>query len=458
MSPLNILKATVSWMKSNHKAIFVVLAGLVVFAVLNVLMLQTNYELWTNPKVGFYSAFHKGFQFSGFDGHTYIVVSKWRPLFTLFRHPLLAAFMWPLSTLNEWLKEPTGMNCAIIIVAIVWTLVSTCSWVLLHRLIHRVVGLGTWASLLLCAYFYGFAYVMMATFVPDHMILSMTLLLLTLWWACKAEKEGRTLAMRKALLLTFITTGISTTNCVKIWLIDMLSQWQLRTLKSMFLRSLCYLIPLALIAGAYVWQENTTQKEDASMAQRIVEKRKERDSKFAETIKKKEEKQSSREQNQSAGIKLFEWTDTSIDRIPLLVENIFGEGLILHEDHLMEDANVNRPVFVTYRHKWYYAIECAIVVMFLMGVWIARRERLMWMLIAVMAFDALLHLGFRFAASDVYIMTAHWGFIIPIATAYLLRSVRHDRLIFNGILTVVALLTAFLWLHNATLIAQHILG
>ena len=194
------------------------------------------------------------------------------------------------------------------------------------------------------------------------------------------------------------------------------------------------------------------------MSQRIEEKRKERDKNFAEKVKQKEEQENDRRQNQSANIRLFEWTDTSIDRIPLLVENVFGEGFILHEDHLLEDANVNRPIFVTYRHWWYYAIEATIAILFIMGVWIAHKERLMWMLLAIMAFDAILHLGFRFAASDVYIMSAHWAFIIPVATAYLLRTVRSNRLVFNGILTCVALLTAFLWLHNATLIAQHILG
>lgn len=433
------------------------LSGFMVFCALNLLMLQTNYELWTNPKMGFYSAFHNGFDFSGFDGHIYIVVSKWRPLFTLFRHPLLAVMMWPLATANDFLMPATGMNCAIIIVAVVWTLLSLCSWMLLHRLINKVVGLGVWTSLLLCFFYFGFAYVMMATFVPDHMIISMTLLLLTLVLACRADAKGTTMPAWQSLLLAFVSMGVSTTNCVKIWLVDMQSHLRRATLRQAFMRSLCYFVPVIIMGGLYVLQLNTTQADDHAYAKQVERDKIASNQTFAKKAMDKAKQENARHKQQTVNVKLFEWTDTSIDRLPLVIENIFGEGLILHEDHLLEDANVNRPVFVEYRHWWYYAIEGVIVCLFVCGVWCGRHERLMWMLLGILAFDALLHLGFRFAASDVYIMTAHWAFIMPVAVGCLFRRVSTNRLFFRGLLVIVGVLTLFLWYHNVSLLVHHIL-
>ena len=69
---------------SRHKeTLLVALIGFVIIVALNVMMLQYHYAPWTNPKVGFWSAFWNRFEISGFDPYTYIVVSKWRTLYVL---------------------------------------------------------------------------------------------------------------------------------------------------------------------------------------------------------------------------------------------------------------------------------------------------------------------------------------------------------------------------------------
>ena len=74
----------------HRETLLVALLGFVIVVALNIMMLQYHYAPWTNPKVGFWSAFWNRFEVSGFDPYTYIVVSKWRPLYVLSRHPLLA--------------------------------------------------------------------------------------------------------------------------------------------------------------------------------------------------------------------------------------------------------------------------------------------------------------------------------------------------------------------------------
>lgn len=439
--------------------VFVGLVGMIVFAALNVLMLQTNYNLWTNPKVGFWSAFQKGFEFSGFDQHTYIIVSSWRPLYTHLRHPLLADMVWPLSELNSWLMNEWHMNFAIIIVAVVWTLLSTVAWMLFYR-IMRLTGLVLREALLLCFLFFGFAYVMLVTFVPDHMLLTMTVLLLTLYLTGKAQEEGRQLAVWKSLVLYFVGMGITTTNSVKIWMIDMFAAAKpdRGMCRRLFQRSLLYFIPTLVMAGLYLYQEKTVIAEEHRSAERQVRLHMQKDSVFRKKELARVELHGKANSNQIAEGQLFQYTNTEISRGRSLTDNIFGEGLQLHEDYLLKDANLEkRPIFVSYRHWINDAVEGLIVVLFVVGLWCGRRRRLMWMALLPFLFDMLLHVGLCFALSDIYIMTAHWAYVIPIAVAYLVVETRKKRWQYRSVIAVVGLLTMWLWWHNLHLIAQHIL-
>lgn len=437
------------------------LIGCVIFTALNVLMLQTNTELWTNSKVGFWSAFQKGFEFSGFDQHTYIIISKWRPLYTHLRHPLLAAFIWPLSELNSWMMNTWHINCAIFIVAALWTMLSLTSWMLLYRMLRRLSGLSAMESTLLCLFFFSFAYVMLATFVPDHMLLTMTMLLLTLYLAGRARQQGKAMPIWQSLLLYFISTGITTTNAIKVWMIDM---WgaacaHRQVLRRLFLRSLFYFIPTLLLAGIYVYQEQTVIAEEQRSAARQVRLHMQKDSVFRQKEQQRVALHSRANSNQIAQGQLFQYTNTDIPRLPSLRHNIFGEGLQLHEDYLLKDANLEkRPIFVSYRHCINDIAEILILILFFAGVWAGRRQWFLWMAMLPFLFDMLLHVGLSFALSDIYIMTAHWAYVIPVAVSFLIVRARKKRWQHNAVIALVSLLTLWLWWHNAHLIAGHILN
>ena len=70
--------------------------------------------------------------------------------------------------------------------------------------------------------------------------------------------------------------------------------------------------------------------------------------------------------------------------------------------------------------------------------------------------DMMLHIGLGFGINEVYIMTAHWAFVIPLAVAYLLR--RTDGKIRTVLRVALWVLTAFLLAWNGALIARYMLG
>ena len=65
-----------------------------------------------------------------------------------------------------------------------------------------------------------------------------------------------------------------------------------------------------------------------------------------------------------------------------------------------------------------------------------------------------LHVGLGFALNEIYIMTAHWIYIIPIAVGYMLKAL--PRRWSLGATALVMLLTAFLWVWNVSLIIEYL--
>lgn len=59
------------------------------------------------------------------------------------------------------------------------------------------------------------------------------------------------------------------------------------------------------------------------------------------------------------------------------------------------------------------------LVLFMVGLWVERRNRYIWLMLAALAFNALLHLGFGFGLEEPYIFAAHWTIAIPVAYACL---------------------------------------
>jgi hypothetical protein len=66
--------------------------------------------------------------------------------------------------------------------------------------------------------------------------------------------------------------------------------------------------------------------------------------------------------------------------------------------------------------------------------------------------DALMHLGLGFAINEIYIMSAHWVYIFPIAIAYLFKVHSSKFKVHSLVRLMVAALTLYLLVHNVSLI------
>lgn len=423
----------------------VAIVALIVFAALNALLIANHWQSFTRgAHVGFWSVFYNHLNMSGYDIFSLIFISCMRLHWNALRHPLFVVLLLPLFWINHQIMPPTEFNAAVLLMGALLVAADVWGAVLMHRLLRDVVEVNRMDAAFLTAMFYGFAHVMIATMVPDHFALSLPLLLLTLLIAGRRLKEGKPMKLWQSALLFFLTAGMTLTNGVKV----ALAAWFVNGRKVFSWRSiLSFVVPTLLLGAVYLWQKEAIIEPQEHNIKRIEAAVAKKDP--ARIAKLKEHDDFVKQQNGEAltkSVPLLEWSDMTTSRWQSAVNNLFGESLQLHRDYLLEDVQQTRPVFVEYRSAVNYIVEALVVLLLVAGAWIARREKFFLMVFSWFAFDMIMHMGFGFGLNEVYIMTAHWAFIIPIAAGYILR--RKNSMAAR---VLVAALTLWLWAYNAVI-------
>ena len=455
--------------------------ALTVFTALNALNVITYWSSLTSVDNNTWGKFIKGYHLAGFDPITYSVLTKWTIGYNIYRHPLLPYFMWPFSKLNEGLMEVVNFNFATFIVALLLIFCAFYAYVFLNRIFVEVIGVRRSEGYVLSALAFGFGYVMLSTLAPDHFCPSMFCLVMTLYIVATQKDKG--LSIVQTVLLFALTAGITLSNGPKVFLAAWYSRGK-RFFKPVYLL-LAVIVPSVLIWWSarqsyanFVWpqemerKEKAERKHDAHVAwlyKQVEDTIKTKDSMAVDeavrAITLKEEARKERRKKLSAVYKhtgkpmsqgeFMRWTDVSTSRWDAAVENLFGEGVMIHEDYLLGDVLVNRPVVVHYRNWGNYIVEAFLVLLFVAGIWMGRRSRFLWLALSFFMIDMVLHLGLGFAINEISIMSAHYLFVLPIAMAYVLRNARSAAWR-NGLKWALGIVAAYLWIWNVALYGQYV--
>jgi len=428
---------------------------LTVFVGLHALLIARYYQLFTPLQTHYWDLIIRNFHLSGFDPITYVVVSDWQAGYNVFRHPLLAFFMYVPYMVNQGLIWLTGINCAIFVVTAMQVFAAFYSLVFLHRLLRQVMGLNLFDTRLLSLFFFSLAYVMLSAIAPDHFILSLFALLLTLLVAANHQQRHTAMPTWKALCLFVLTAGISLNNGLKVFVAALFTNGR-RFFRPRFL-FFAVLLPSALIWAfarfeykRFVWPDEVKRhqardKRKAAAKKKAEEEARKRQLAWEEAVSDAKKKNphnpklppqptnttAKKSTNNGAAAKMgkpmmqgefMRWTDISTSRLQSSIENLFGESIQLHRDHLLEDLYRRRPVIVHYRWAINYVAEGLLVLLFVVGLWVGRRNKLLLMALAFAAMDWVLHVGLGFGLNEVYIMTAHWAYVLPLGLAALLLT------------------------------------
>ncbi|GAB6977117.1 DUF6080 domain-containing protein [Prevotella falsenii] len=438
--------------------------------------------LFAEPSGNYYKQFVDNYHLSGFDPLTYLVVSDWSLVYDVNRHPLLAFFYYPFSLLNQLLIHATGINFSVYIVAAVLIFFSTYGFVLMLRIQRHIIGIASFDSAILAFILYSFAHVLLSSIAPDHFILSLFMLLLTLYIAGKQLKEQKEMSIWQTVLLFMLTAGISLNNGLKVFLCNFFTRGKrFFTIKNIFL---AIILPAAAIFAIGEWQHEQfiADKVKASKVKKRNAIRAERKAMFAafkdtthikdstkqeQTFQKmwkahrKEVLRAEAKQPQKAhsgkpvsNKRFLNWTDVSTSRTETIVENLFGESIQLHQKHTLKDVMTTRPVIVAYDWIVNYVVEALIFLLFIVGIWCGRHSKFLWLCLSFAALDIVLHIGLGFGINEVYIMTAHWIYVIPLSIAFFVRNTCGRTR--QTLRTLFVLLAIYLAVYNVSLLVRYL--
>lgn len=430
--------------KEERWLAFVMLA---VFVTFNAMVIASHYHVYTmDAHGGFWSIFTKNFRMSGYDCWSWITVSGGRIHFVTSRHPLYLTFLYPLYLLNDWLIQNVGYNFAVYFMAVIIVFSAFYAVLFMYRVFREVLELRRKDARLLTLLLFSFGHVLIPTMVPDHFVVSLMLLSLTLYITGKKMKKGQLLTAWQSLVLTFFTAGMATSNGVKTLLAGLFTNGK-KVFTCKFI-SIGVLLPLLLLLGIQQSQYYLLEVPQQAVVRHIEsETLKKNPQKVLEHKKQRDEWQRTHLGQPVGDGVITKLMDVSTPRVPTIVENFFGESIQLHQRSLLMDVSWERPIFVEYNWSVNYIIEAFIVLLFIVGIVFSYKQRFFKMLLAWFACDLTLHLILGFAVTEVYIMTSGWAFIIPISYGYLLKRLSMKWLKLMRVALI--MLTIYLWIYNA---------
>lgn len=422
-------------------------AMLAVFVTFNAMVIASHYHVYTmEAHGGFWSIFTKNFRMSGYDCWSWITVSGGRIHFVTSRHPLYLTFLYPLYLLNDWLIQNVGYNFAVYFMAVIIVFSAFYAVLFMYRIFREVLELRRKDARILTLLLFSFGHVLIPTMVPDHFVISLMLLSLTLYITGKKMKKGQLLTAWQSLVLTFFTAGMATSNGVKTLLAGLFTNGK-KVFTCKFI-SIGVVLPLLLLFGIQQSQYYLLEVPQQAVVSHIEsETLKKNPQKVLEHKKQRDEWQRTHLGQPVGDGVITKLMDVSTPRIPTIVENFFGESIQLHQRSLLKDVSWERPIFVEYNWSVNYIIEAFVVLLFIVGIVFSYKQRFFKMLLAWFACDLTLHLILGFAVTEVYIMTSGWAFIIPISYGYLLKRLSMKWLKLMRMALI--MLTIYLWIYNA---------
>ena len=462
-------------------------------AILNGVVIARYADTFTLVTDDYYKNFIRHFCVSGFDPLTYWVLSDWNAAYNVYRHPLLAFYMYIPYLINMGLMKLTGYNCALFIAVIIQMFCGFYATLFLQRIFREVLELDKAASSILTLLFFSFGYVMVTCIVPDHFVISMLLLILALYVSGRRIKHNHPLKIWQTVVYFVLTAGTSLNNGLKIFFSALFVNRK-RFFRPKYLL-LAVILPAALLWGfcrweyrTFVWPVEMARKEmkakktaeKKARQERMAQLKQIKDSLTKDSIQRglkiitpeeiaqkakndsiqkakqlaRNEARKKRGPKQGAPImkgEFMNWTDATSSRTLSIVENLMGESMQLHQDYVLQDELRHRPMFVNYRYAFNYIVEALIIILFLAGIWAGRKSRYLWLVMSYFGLDMLLHIGLGFGLNEVYIMTGHWIYALPIAIGFLLKETRLQRysLCLKSLLLTIGL---FLLIYNGILI------
>jgi hypothetical protein len=327
---------------------------------------------------------------------------------------------------------------------------------------------------------------MLASMVPDHFVMSQFCLLLTLWISGEKLKKRSALNMWQTIVIFLFTAGVSLNNGLKVFLAALVTRRR-RFFKPLYIL-FAVIIPACIIWSFARWEYSTweapkyrarqeqkarvQQQRTENIRRHVIDSLKQVNGKEPDSVKAAQEVNRIIRQraiakyrhdhkqiwNKNTGKPFMKgefmgWTDKTTSRWDVGVENLFGESIMFHENYLLGDVLRNRPMIVRYVNWFNYVVEGLLILCFLLGLWVGRHHLFMWTTMSIFLMDMTLHMGLGFGINEIYIMSPHYMFALPVVFAYLLKNIapRWHR----PTTILIALIACYIFIWNVIMLTEY---
>jgi len=310
-----------------------------------------------------------------------------------------------------------GTKGAFVFCILLMNLTVSSALLALFKYLKRVVGLPFFRSLLLTVFCGCFFTVMVLSFTPETYPFSFLFLMVSLFLLSTGYQADGRFSGSTALFCGFLCGGVTITNVVKPLSALLLNSGRfkekaVKILKLFLLFLLCVaVVTLFYSVKAHIEDEDFPLGVLYGASDYILY-----DRNFAKQA-------------------FMDYWSSSMLVTPLTQQTFLTETVL-------------RPT--VYPHIWQYLFPASLLVLFLLSLFLNRKNRLVQLIALFVLVDVLVHFVFRYGIYEAIIFGGHWLFLVPVALGWLYtRLATKPKVVFLLDIYLV-LFTAALFLNNVS--------
>ncbi len=323
------------------------------------------------------------------------------------RHPLLSLLYLPLL-LVDYALNCLGCDIGWPMFLTFTTFLMSFSGLLLFK-IFRVNGFPVGLSIMLLAFFCSFAHVMLLSVQVDSFVLtiffSLLLLLVTL-------KGVRNICVDN--LIFFGMTGATSTNCLKVLAVDLLSGKGLKDGISHFIRSILLFSVFFCLTGA-------------GLVYRIVVKHMSLGQAFMDNA--------------------MEYVGGTVDKLSFFWNNFLSEPLLFHYKTGVF-YSTETETLGTYLDGICQFVIGAVCLLVVVSLILNRKELLSKLFVSFFCIDIVIHFVVGYGLTESQLFCGHWFFFVPVLVGMLCMKAGKVKACAVALRAFLLAITVFFFVHN----------
>lgn len=317
--------------------------------------------------------------------------------YMFFRHPFIKFILLPFVLFNYILQLMLQCQWVGWFMTISFNVIMSYCVLLMYKILYDIMQVSSFHALLLTLFFISFGHVLVLLAVLDSFLLSMFLLLITLYISGRVIALKQPVNKRLFTYLLLLTTGVTLTNGVKVGLaylfipstVKQKVKWCLQSAIWFVLLFIpCFFLTKAVLAHFHPGKDFGFYRDCVSDSVGWVFK--------------------------------TDW----ITYLDMIYHHLLCEPLMLHTSRFYD---FNPGINQGYALPLFHVAVALFYGLVAWGAVLAWKNKFVQLLLSFLLVDVLIHVVFRFGLDEGQIYCGHWMFLFPLLIANLFGDKRLEK-------------------------------